>query len=182
MSELSTSNKSETVSKQLRTALITLMSDHRIRTTKEMTTDLASQNMTFNTDYNINHLWGVINTLTASEELVRVSRGHYQLRVSHEPDANTAVSDVPSMLANNHNTPGCIYTHNEPAQDSLADPVLVELYHASLNQLRETLATIETTLDTRKVSQLKSADIPVLYKISDLKESLAALLAETSPS
>lgn len=166
-------DKRETVSKRLRAALLVLMSDQKVRNMTDMIQDLRTQNMILNTDYNTNHLWGVIKTLTSSEELVRVSRGNYQINSSNcktdsslqqnpiYQDRITALSDI------------------YPKRNTPETQTLSTLYATALKQLHGTLKDIETTLDSLKLSQLKAADIQTLYKISTLRESLTKLLKET---
>lgn len=166
-------DKKETVSKRLRAALLALMNDQKIRNMPDMIQDLKTQNMILNADYNTNHLWGVIKTLTSSEELVRVSRGHYQINTSN-CKVDSSLQRIPVYWDGIRTLSDISHERNAPESQTLST-----LYAATLDQLHGTLKDIETTLDSLKLSQLKAADIQALYKISTLREALSQLLKET---
>ena len=74
---------SPTISKQIRTALFDIMQDGGVYTTSEIRTQMEKRfNLAYKRDYNINHFWGVINSLLKSDKLKRKNNGFY-LVASH---------------------------------------------------------------------------------------------------
>ena len=68
---------SPTISKQIRTALFDIMQDGGVYPTSEIRTQMEKRfNLAYKRDYNINHFWGVINSLLKSDKLKRKNNAY----------------------------------------------------------------------------------------------------------
>lgn len=150
----------KTTSSMLRSALQTIMEDGNPRTTDAMQTDLASKNIIYGTDYNVNHLWGAINTLKKSGIIKKTGRGEYQLSSS---------ADEPKNIL--------------PIHDSSSPNRLISQIELTLkNDINAAILHISKSSDEFNVFNMPSSDVRRLYELTKIKEELEKLLSDLNAS
>ena len=164
---------SPTISKQIRTALFDIMQDGGVYTTSEIRTQMEKRfNLAYKRDYNINHFWGVINSLLKSDKLKRKNNGFY-LVASHLQQqvlTLTETADCEHMSSINQKNTDIIEHSN-----SMAD-----LYTEIVNKLVHCYEEISKSLDEHKftAAQISAKDIQALSKIATLTKDLSTLISK----
>lgn len=162
-----------TISKQLRSALFTIMQDGSVYTTSEIRRQMESRfNLVYKRDYNINHFWGVLNGLIKSKKVKRENNG-FQLVTS--PLQQQVLIFAESADCENSSTVTQENCSTPEHSDSISN-----LYTEIVNKLIHCYAEISEALNEHKftASQISPEDIQALSKIASLKEDLFTLISK----
>jgi hypothetical protein len=155
-------SSNKTTTSILRSALKDIMEDGKPRTTDIMQTDLASKNIVYGVNYNVNHLWGAINTLKKSGIIKKVGRGEYQLCCS----ANKIKDVLPVSVSS-----------------SLPSNLLISQIELTLkNDINTALLHMSKASEEFNVLNMPFSDVHRLYELSKIKDALEKLLSDLNAS